>query len=84
MPILKTQLLNFFKEHDTFHLGVALQHLQFKTKRGGYYSPANIDRTVRLLFEEGRLEKRIVNGLVEFKYKPSKYEELHASYQMQI
>jgi len=80
---LRSHLIRYFKEHGT-ELGVDMQHKKFQIgSRGGFASPAYIDRELRNLANEGRLTRKHPNGLVEFTYNPSKYEQFHER-QMQM
>ena len=74
---LKTQLLNFYKNNPSFHLSVDMQHHEFRTRNGGHYSPGSIDRVIRILYQEGRLEKDDTGKWVKYRYKKSEYEKLH-------
>ena len=74
---LRTHLIQFFKDNDSWFLGVDMQRREFKTSRGGYFTAESIVREIRRLVVEGRLVKNKAGRLVEFRYKPSKYEDLH-------
>ena len=81
---LRLQLINFFKSHKGGILGVQLQREMFETDNGGFFSPGYIDRTARLLTEEGRLERSYdEKGLAIFTYKPSVHEKFHQSFALQ-
>jgi len=76
---LKVQLINLFKNAD-YIMGIEITRMEFTTRKGGLFSPETIARGLRLLAEEGRLDKDMDLGTIRYRYHQSDYEKIHKKY----
>ena len=72
---LRTQILNRLKEEQSWLCGAELERAEWRTRKGGLYKPSTIGRCLRDLAETTeRVENKIENRTVFYRYNPSRYE----------
>ena len=74
---LKAQLINHLRMSDCWECGADLERAEWRKDSGGKYKASNVDRTLRDLREEERLENKIENRTVFYRYLPNDYERFH-------
>ena len=71
------------REEDNWVHGGDLEKMEFPHPNGGTYKPSTVSRQMRILTEDGRMEKDInQRGHVVYKYKSSVYESFHKQNQL--
>ena len=86
---LTTQLLTYLKVEHGFISGAYLTRMEWETKKKGLFKPESVGRALRLMSEtvngnRPRLEKKIENGTVFYRYAPSVYEKMNQNIDSQI